>query len=259
MTRTAPRSAEITWLPRVLSWVVAAGYCCLARRRVEGLQRLPADGACVVVPNHVTEIDPLTVALTVIDAGRVPRFLAKESLFRIPVLGALLHRTRQVPVHRSSHNSVQALASARERLDEGGCVVVYPEGTLTGDPLRWPMHGYPGAARLALALGVPLIPMAHWGDHEILGRDADRRIRLNLRPRRTVRVRVGRPVDLSPWRPDPQTMTGLAPQQRLAAVPHRSAVAATEAVLDAIAAELAVLRDEPVPPVRWDSRRKDYR
>ena len=94
----------------------------------------------------------------------------------------------------------QALSDAQDHLARGGVVVIYPEGTLTRDPLRWPMHAYPGAARLALGLDVPVIPIAHWGDQQILGRDSRWRVHVSLRPRRPVRVRVGEPVDLSRFR-----------------------------------------------------------
>lgn len=257
--RSPLRGPEITGLIRGIYRVFDLSYGLVARRRVHGLDGIPAQGGCVVAVNHVTEIDPITVAMTVAEAGRTPRFLAKESLFRVPVLGSVLRRAEQVPVHRNSRDSVRALASAQERVAGGGCVVVYPEGTLTRDPQRWPMHAYTGAARLALSLDVPLIPMAHWGDQEILGRDEDWRLRVSLRPRRPVEVRVGQPVDLSRWRPDPEAVRGLSAQQRLAALPQQSAVEATTALMDAIAAELSVLRGEPVPPLRWDRRIKDRR
>ncbi|WP_260853476.1 1-acyl-sn-glycerol-3-phosphate acyltransferase [Kocuria palustris] len=261
-TRVEGRTSELTLEMKALHALVRAPYRCLARRTVEHAERIPAEGACLIVANHVTEIDPVTVGLTVVDAGRVPRFLAKESLFRIPVLGHLLRRIGQVPVHRGTRDSVRALGTARERLAEGGAVVIYPEGTLTRDPERWPMHSYPGAARLALGLGIPVIPVAHWGDQEILGRDRDWRPHASLWPPKRVRVRVGEPVDLSRFdHPDTRTPSAegdrpgvLGRDARVAAVPHAAAAAATEAILDAISAELSVLRGEPAPETRWDTR-----
>lgn len=259
-TRLPDRTSELNLEQQLLQGLVRLPYTLLARRRVEHLERIPATGPCVIVSNHVTEIDPITVGLSIVDAGRTPRFLAKESLFRIPVLGFLLHRIGQVPVHRGTRDTAQALRDAQDRLARGGAVGIYPEGTLTRDPLRWPMHAYPGAAQLALGLEVPVIPIAHWGDQEILGRDSSWRLRVSLRPRRPVRVRVGEPVDLTPFRSEPAPgQTGLTDAERVAAVPRAAAAAATEAILDAIAAELSVLRDEPVPPTRWDRRLKGRR
>lgn len=263
-TRLPGRTSELTLEMEALQRIARGVYVCAARRSVEHLERIPAEGPCLIVANHVTEIDPVTVGLTVVDAGRIPRFLAKESLFRIPVVGFLLRRIGQVPVHRGTRDSARALSDARQRLAEGAAVVIYPEGTLTRDPLRWPMHSYPGAARLALGLGIPVIPVAHWGDEQILGRDEHWKVRVSLWPRKRVRVRVGEPVDLSRFRsaePPAPAAAGdhadpapLTDAERVAAVPPASAAAAADAILDAIAAQLSVLRDEPVPPTRWDNR-----
>lgn len=259
-TRRSGRRSELNLELQILQRLVRLPYGLLARRRVEHLERIPSDGPCLIVANHVTEIDPITVGLSVVDAGRTPRFLAKESLFRIPVLGFLLHRIGQVPVHRGTRDTAQALSDAQDHLARGGVVVIYPEGTLTRDPLRWPMHAYPGAARLALGLDVPVIPIAHWGDQQILGRDSRWLVHVSLRPRRPVRVRVGEPVDLSRFRSTRAPgQTGRTDAERVAAVPRAAAAEATDAILDAIAAELSVLRDEPVPPTRWDRRLRGRR
>ena len=53
-------------------------------------------------------------------------------------------------------------------IESGEAVVVYPEGTLTRDPALWPMTGKTGAARIALATGCPVIPMAQWGAQRVL-------------------------------------------------------------------------------------------
>ncbi len=63
---------------------------------------------------------------------------------------------------------------AKEVVDEGGAIVIYPEGTLTRDPELWPMKGHTGAARMALESGIPVVPMAHWGAHEVFPRYAKR-------------------------------------------------------------------------------------
>lgn len=234
---------------RVLAGVVKPAYRLAARLRWTGEEHLPAEGGFIVVPNHLTELDPLTVAWTLYDNGIMPRFLAKESLFRAPVVGAVLRATGQVPVLRGSADAAAALTAARAELDSGGAIVIYPEGTLTRDPEQWPMTGHTGAARLALATGVPVIPVAHWGDQGILGRDASDRRRVRLFPRQDVRVRIGPPVNLSPWRDD---VPGLA---RPAGRDRHRLEDATDAIMHAVAAELAVLRGEDAPSRLWDRRR----
>ena len=243
MSRTSNRR-----LFRVLAGVVKPAYRLAARLRWTGEENLPAQGGFVVVPNHLTELDPLTVAITLYDNGIMPRFLAKEPLFRVPVVGSALRATGQVPVLRGTPDAAGALTAARAELDSGGAVVVYPEGTLTRDPDQWPMTGHTGAARLALATGVPVVPLAHWGDQAILSCDRSGRRTLGLFPRRDVRVRIGPPVDLTAWRgdvPDPAQPVG----RQAAALEE-----ATDAIMAAVARELAVLRGADAPSRLWDRR-----
>src|SRR4051794_6325942 len=133
------------------------------RRQWSGQEHLPKDRGFIVCPNHNTEIDPLIVGHYVYNSGHLPHFLAKASLFDIPVVGPILHASRQIPVERAGARSNRSLLAAREVMDEGGAVIVYPEGTLTRDPELWPMRGRTGAARLALQTGAPVVPVAQWG------------------------------------------------------------------------------------------------
>ena len=75
-------------------------------------------------------------------------------------------------------------------------MIIYPEGTATRDPDLWPMVAKTGVARLALATGAPVIPVAHWGTQDILPYGSKKP---KLCPRKTVRTIAGQPVDLSEW------------------------------------------------------------
>ena len=97
-------------------------------------------------------------------------------------------------MERSTAGANRSLQLAKEVVDEGGAIIIYPEGTLTRDPELWPMKGHTGAARMALESGIPVVPMAHWGAQEVLPRYAKR---LYIFPRKTSRLVVGDPVDLS--------------------------------------------------------------
>jgi 1-acyl-sn-glycerol-3-phosphate acyltransferase len=166
------------------------------------------------------------------------------------VVGPVLRATGQVPVLRGTPDAAAALTAARAELASGGAVVIYPEGTLTRDPDQWPMTGHTGAARLALATGVPVIPLAHWGDQEVLGRaPSTGRHVLSPFPRKHVRVRIGPPVDLTPWRDDVPDLTH--PVGRHAARLED----ATDAIMRAVTGELAALRGTEAPPALWDRRR----
>jgi len=140
-----------------------------------------------------------------------------------------------VPVFRGSSDAALALSEAEARLAEGAAVVFYPEGTTTLDRGWWPMAARTGVARLALATGVPVIPVAHWGTQEIVpfGRKVPR-----LFPRKTVHVVAGCPVDLSRW----------AGQQDSAKALH----AATDAIMAQVTGLVGQLRGETPPPVPYD-------
>jgi len=168
----------------------------LLRRRWLGQNRIPASGGVIIVANHLSEADPLALGHYLYEAGRFPVFLAKDALFRVPVIGALLTRIGQIPVVRETREASMAYEGAREALAAGECLVFYPEGTCTRDPDLWPMTARTGAARLALETGAPVIPVAHWGAQELL---RYRSSRLRLFPRKTMNVLAGEPLDLTEY------------------------------------------------------------
>jgi 1-acyl-sn-glycerol-3-phosphate acyltransferase len=197
--------------------------------------KAPTSGAFVLTPNHYSEIDPLVMGVAMWRVGRMPRFLAKASLFRIPVLGAILRASNQVPVERAgAARAGDPLAAARQITEHGLAVIIYPEGTLTREPDLWPMRGKLGAVRMALDADIPIIPIAHWGTQRVLPRYG----RLSLFPRKSIVVKYGDAVDISAFRDQPRTTKNLA--------------AATDLVMDAITELLEDLRGEKAPAERWD-------
>jgi 1-acyl-sn-glycerol-3-phosphate acyltransferase len=161
-----------------------------------GRDQVPHTGGVIIAANHISHFDPLTLAHYVYYAGRWPRFLGKASLWRVPVIGFLLRKTRQIPVERGSVEAVKSLDALIAALDGGGAVVIYPEGTTTREPQLWPMRGKTGAARLALITGAPVIPVAMWGPQRVFD---PRTGRLVFTPRQPVSVTAGPPVDLGRW------------------------------------------------------------
>ncbi|WP_018790038.1 lysophospholipid acyltransferase family protein [Salinispora arenicola] len=172
------------------------------RRSWRGMEHLPRSGGIIIVPNHISHADPLVAAHFVYDSGRWPQFLGKASLFRVPLVGGILRRCWQIPVERGTSSAVQSLDLLVDTVDGGGAVVIYPEGTTTREPELWPMKGKTGAARLALATGAPVIPVAMWGPERMFD---PRTTRLNPRPRIPVTVVAGPPVDLKRWAGVPPT------------------------------------------------------
>jgi 1-acyl-sn-glycerol-3-phosphate acyltransferase len=199
-------------------------------------EKVPKSGAFVLAPNHYSEIDPLVMGVAMWKIGRMPRYLAKASLFTVPVLGTLMRRSGQVPVQRAgAARGSDPIAAARQIVDNGLAVVIYPEGSLTRDPDLWPMRGKTGAVRTALEQDIPIIPAAHWGTQFVLPRYGKR---ISLFPRKTIRIVFGDPVDLSEFRGKGLDSTTLS--------------AATSVVMDAITALLEGLRNEKAPATRWD-------
>ena len=151
--------------------------------------------------NHVSHVDPFLVAKMIIDGARRPRFLAKDSIFDVFAVGAAMRGMGHIPVKRGTTDARQSFDAAVRALEDGGMIVLHPEGTVTRDPDGWPMTGKTGAARLALlAPDVPVIPVAQWGVQEQI--DLYRKkVKLFPRPRHT--LSVGEPIDLSAFRDRP--------------------------------------------------------
>ncbi|MFL6095501.1 MAG: lysophospholipid acyltransferase family protein, partial [Blastococcus sp.] len=118
------------------------------RLRYRHAERLPPRGPVLLVANHVSILDPIACARLVFDTGRLPHFLAKESVFK-GVIGALLRSAGQIPVARFAADAHTALDAAKADLEAGNVIVIYPEGSVTRDPDWWPMQARTGVARLA--------------------------------------------------------------------------------------------------------------
>ena len=230
------RRGELNTAFRIVASIVIPTFRFSARYHWHGPNRLPAEGAFVLAPNHFTNIDPLVVGTAVYISKRAPRFLAKASLFTVPVVGKLMSGMGQIPVERSGRTRLSdPLGGGRSLVEQGGAIIVYPEGTLTRDPDLWPMRGKTGAVRIALENDVPIIPMAHWGTQRIMPRYAKK---LRLFPPSRVDVIVGDPVDLSAYRGRP--------------LDQKTLFEATELVMQRITALLEELRGEQAPATRWD-------
>ncbi|HEY7720031.1 MAG TPA: lysophospholipid acyltransferase family protein [Pedococcus sp.] len=210
----------------------------LTRRDWRGTENFPASGGFVVTPNHISHVDPLAFAHFMYDSGQPPFFLGKESVFRVPVVGAILRGAQQIPVYRNTGRAVDAYRAAVEAVEEGKCVGVYPEATLTRDPDLWPMVGKTGAARIALATQCPVIPVAQWGPQEMLPPYSKRP---RLVPRPTMHMLAGPPVDLSDLYDRPQNAEVLRE--------------ATTRIMAAVTVLLEELRGEKAPAERFDSRK----
>ena len=151
------------------------------RFRASGLENLPGAGGFVVASNHVSNLDPWPLGIPL--HPRQVHFMAKAELYGIPVVRTVLVRAQAFPVRRTARDS-ESFRTAVRYAREGGVIAVFPEGTRRNKGFRKRHAAKPhlGAARIALAAGVPLVPAA------IAGTDRLRR----LGP---VRVAYGRPLE----------------------------------------------------------------
>lgn len=207
----------------------------LFRLRFRHLDRIPApsEGGCIIAINHVSHVDTVVMARLVWQSGRVPRFMIKASLFDKPVIGPVFKGADQIPVYRGTADASESLREAAAALDRGECIVIYPEGTISKDPAKWPMQGKTGIARLVLLRPeIPVVPVGQWGAQK-----------LGLRHRQTCEALVGEPLDLSRYRDTESSAESLRE--------------ITDVVMTAIRDQVAILRGED-PPEEFFVPKKKY-
>jgi 1-acyl-sn-glycerol-3-phosphate acyltransferase len=204
------------------------------------LERVPAPPRGVIVAiNHLSFIDTVVMARFVWQSGRVPRFMIKSDAFTVPVLGSIFRGAKQIPVYRGTADAADALKDAAAALDAGECVVIYPEGTITRDPAKWPMQGRTGIARLALLRPeVPIVPVGQWGAAASF--DLPNKV-IRPFPRKPLTAVAGEPLDLSRYRDAEPTATTLRE--------------ITDVVMTAIRDEVAEARGAE-PPVEFFKPKK---
>ena len=245
---------RVPWTWRVLLFLARIVVMPVARLRVTGdVPAVVRDGPVIFAANHVGPFDPIAVTAACRVVRLAPRLMATGGLFRAPVVGSAMRAAGHIRINRRQADVGNAVDVVAEALAVGSHVLGYPEGRITLDPGMWPERGKTGMARVALRTGVPVVPVAQWGAHEVaawggFGPTVRTLARALLR-RPVVRVHFGAPVDLSDLD---------------AAVPG-AAQRATDRIIDAITADLARLRvDEPrlpryVDPVRPLSTQRRHR
>jgi 1-acyl-sn-glycerol-3-phosphate acyltransferase len=249
----SPPIVEPRWQPpllwravQALARVVIPLVC---RLRVTGdVPDALRDGPLILAGNHIATFDPICFTAVGRMRGLAPRMMATGGLFRIPVVGAFMRATGHIPVDRGRDTVTNAVPAAMEALRAGSVVFIYPEGRIGLDPAMWPERAKTGLARLALATGVTVVPVATWGTHAVIayhGRAAMWRTLLSSLWRRPiVRVHFGAPVNLSDLLESGESAGRAQAQQ------------ASDRIMDAIGDALAgVRRDEPRLPRYYDPTR----
>jgi len=189
------------------------------RVRVHGASQLDPAGTYVYMANHQSHVDIVALILAL---PRVPGFLAKKELRRVPIFGAAMEVAGHVFVDRNTHaRAVEAIEEAARVVREGASIVVFPEGTRhTREAVSLFKKG---GFHLALAAGVPIVPIGLRGTRALLPRHSKM-----IRPG-SVDVHIGAPI----------------PAAELAALGVESAVTRVRAEVAALAA--MPIDDTPQP------------
>lgn len=235
---------------RALGTSVHAAMSVFTRRDWRHQERVPQTGGVLFVANHISNFDPLAVGEYLIYSGRWPRFLGKQDLWHEPFVGWLAKNTGQIPIIRTTEGASGGLRHAVDALRAGQALVIYPEATITGDPLGWPMVARSGAARVALEARCPVVPVGQRGAEQVI---PGKKMHFpRLLPPKTMRVECGEPIDLSDlydaFSPDPGS--DAAARERS----HQAIVEAGARMIEAITQIVAGLRNEPAPSDHFDLR-----
>jgi 1-acyl-sn-glycerol-3-phosphate acyltransferase len=156
---------------------------------ITGMENLPVKGGAVIAINHTSYFDFTFAGLPAYKQhrGRKVRFMAKKDVFDSHVSGPIMRSLRHIPVDRDSGAS--SFAEACQRLKEGELVGVYPEATISRSFEIKEFKS--GAARMAIAADVPIIPHIVWGAQRIWTKDHPKKL---LRPKVPIAIAVGEPI-----------------------------------------------------------------
>lgn len=234
--RKRPGGRELSLTLRFVAPLVRSASRLLFKEKFRNRELIPATGPALLVINHVSVVDPLAVASYVWSAGRLPRFMIKDGVFKVPVVGAVMRHCKQIEVARGSANALKSIEDAVSILHEGGVVVVYPEGTVTRNASFWPMRSKTGVARIARAApNVPVITLSQWGAQDTWNYHTRKK---DLFPRKKVTIVAHRELDLSAERALPES---------------ESFRLMTDRMMNDIAAGVGELRGETPPPDLFSS------
>lgn len=168
-------------------------YATYFRWRVFGAEHVPLQGGVILASNHASFLDPPLVGSGL---KRDINYLARESLFRYPGIGALLRSWNSVPVDRDG-GGAKGLKIILNRLLDGNGIILFPEGTRTKDGKLQPARS--GIGLTVIKSTAPVVPVRVFGTFEAYGRNHK-----IPRPHR-VTVKYGRPMNFEVLRAEAKT------------------------------------------------------
>lgn len=141
-------------------------YSIFVKTIIEGEHFLPTTGPVIIAGNHISFIDPVAMGYLGRRRKRQIHFLAKDSLFKNPILGWFFKACRQIPVERETERAADSLIHAQHSLEHGHAVGIYPESTMPvaqdyKDMTQLPIKS--GALRMSSKTRAPIVVVGSWG------------------------------------------------------------------------------------------------
>lgn len=160
-------------------WGILWGRSCLwlagLKLKVTGTENLRVDSPAIYISNHQSNFD---IPLLYVGLPIQFRWMAKQELFKIPLFGLAMKSSGYIPIDRSNRKeAMRSLTAAAKRIRDGVSVIIFPEGTRSPDGTLQPFKK--GALLLAAKAGVPIVPMAIHGSHQVQPKG---RLRINPTP-----------------------------------------------------------------------------
>jgi len=149
-------------------WAFLSLLVCGVRVKIYGQEKIPRDRAVVFAANHCSQFD-IPIAYKAIPVQF--RFLVKQELFKVPILGLAMKIAGYIPIDRSKgRKALKSLNEAAKRISSGVSVLIFPEGTRSKDGRLQPFKV--GGIILAIKAKVPIIPISISGSHKVLPKGA---------------------------------------------------------------------------------------
>jgi 1-acyl-sn-glycerol-3-phosphate acyltransferase len=198
------------FLMRFLVWILVHS---VYRLEKSGLERLPDEGAALIVANHVSFVDALVIAAAV---RRPVRFVMDHRIFKLPILNFVFRTGKAIPIAGAKEDPEmmeQAFAAVAQALREGDVVCIFPEGRITDTGEMVPFR--PGMTRILQETPVPVVPVALrglWGSFFSRAGGAAMTKPWRMRPFRKIGLTVGEPV--APAAATPEGLQGRVAELR---------------------------------------------
>lgn len=151
---------------RVLKFFVTLYFEFFYNVELINKSNFPKSGRVIVCANHVGSMDMFFMCYRL---NRLVHFMAKEELFKIPILGSVIKWLGAFPVNRKKAD-VASFKASMDILNKGDALGIFPQGTRIKSTIKRNMKAKPGAVLLAIKTGAPILPVGIEGNYKLFGK-----------------------------------------------------------------------------------------